>query len=74
MSWLIPFNKPCKMLESIWLILPDDVPAHPYAVAMEVATLAPNAEVSIFPWKEPKERTDQAVRHIREFLRTHQPA
>ena len=29
------------------LILPDDIPAHPYAVAMEAAMLAPNAEVSI---------------------------
>src|SRR5712672_3447615 len=26
------------------LILPDDIPAHPYAVAMEAAMLAPNAE------------------------------
>ena len=39
------------------LILPDDIPAHPYAVAMESAMLAPNAEVSLFPWKEPKEGT-----------------
>src|SRR3982074_2722129 len=31
------------------LILPDDIPAHPYAGAMEAAILAPNAEVSIFP-------------------------
>src|SRR5262245_46685635 len=38
------------------LILPDDIPAHPYAVAMEAAMLAPKAEVSMFPWKEPKER------------------
>jgi len=37
------------------LILPDDVPAHPYAVAMECAMLAPKAEVSMFPWKEPKD-------------------
>jgi hypothetical protein len=29
------------------LILPDEVPAHPYAVAMECAMLAPKAEVSI---------------------------
>jgi hypothetical protein len=36
------------------LILPDDIPAHPYAVAMEAAMLAPKAEVSMFPWKEPK--------------------
>src|SRR5262245_10473235 len=47
------------------LILPDDVPSHPYAVAMECAMLAPKAEVSMFPWKEPKERIPLAVRQIR---------
>jgi pimeloyl-ACP methyl ester carboxylesterase len=56
------------------LILPDDIPAHPYAVAMESALLAPNAEVSLFPWKEPKERVPLAVRQIRSFLRAHRPA
>jgi pimeloyl-ACP methyl ester carboxylesterase len=56
------------------LILPDDIPAHPYAVAMESAMLAPNAEVSMFPWKEPKERIPLAVRQIRSFLRAHRPA
>jgi pimeloyl-ACP methyl ester carboxylesterase len=55
------------------LILPDDIPAHPYAVAMECAMLAPNAEVSFFPWKEPKERVALAVRQIRSFLRAHRP-
>ena len=56
------------------LILPDDVPAHPYAVAMEAAMLAPKAEVSMFPWKEPKERIPLAVRQIHSFLRAHRPA
>jgi pimeloyl-ACP methyl ester carboxylesterase len=55
------------------LILPDDIPAHPYAVAMEAAMLAPNAEVSVFPWKEPRERIPLAVRQIRSFLRAHRP-
>ena len=55
------------------LILPDDIPAHPYAVAMEAAMLAPRAEVSIFPWKEPKERIPLAVRQIRSFLKAHRP-
>jgi hypothetical protein len=41
---------------------------------METATLAPNAEVSMFPWKEPKERIPLAVRQIRTFLRAHRPA
>jgi len=56
------------------LVLPDDVPAHPLAVAMECAMLAPKAEVSIFPWKEPKERIPLAVRQIRSFLKAHRPA
>jgi pimeloyl-ACP methyl ester carboxylesterase len=55
------------------LILPDDIPAHPYAVAMECAMLAPKAEVSIYPWKEPKERIPLAVRQVRSFLRAHRP-
>jgi pimeloyl-ACP methyl ester carboxylesterase len=56
------------------LILPDDIPAHPYAVAMEAAMLAPKAEVSMFPWKEPQERIPLAVRQIHSFLRAHRPA
>ena len=34
------------------LILPDDIPPHPYAVAMEAAMLAPNAQVSMSPSKD----------------------
>jgi len=56
------------------LILPDDIPAHPYKVAMEAAMLAPKAEVSMFPWKEPKERIPLAVRQIHSFLKAHRPA
>jgi pimeloyl-ACP methyl ester carboxylesterase len=56
------------------LILPDDIPQHPYAVAMEAAMLAPNAEVSMFPWKEPKERIPLAIRQMRSFLRAHRSA
>jgi pimeloyl-ACP methyl ester carboxylesterase len=56
------------------LILPDDIPAHPYAVAMESALLAPKAEVSMFPWKEPKERIPLAVRQMHSFLKAHRPS
>jgi len=62
-----------KACQNPVLILPDDVPAHPYAVAMEAAMLAPNSQVSIYPWKEPKERMPIAIRHIRSFLRSHRP-
>jgi pimeloyl-ACP methyl ester carboxylesterase len=55
------------------LIMPDDVPAHPLAVAMECAMLAPRAEVSMYPWKEPKERIPVAVRQVRSFLKAHRP-
>lgn len=55
------------------LVLPDDIPAHPYAVAMETVMLAPKSEVSIYPWKEPPERIPIAVRQIRSFLRAHRP-
>ena len=56
------------------LVLPDDVPAHPYAVAMESVRLAPNAQVSLYPWKATKEQIPLAVRHIATFLRAHRPA
>jgi pimeloyl-ACP methyl ester carboxylesterase len=55
------------------LVLPDDVPAHPYAVAMETVHLAPKAEVSIYPWKASKDQIPQAVRQVRDFLRAHHP-
>jgi hypothetical protein len=55
------------------LVLPDDVPAHPYAVAMEVVRLAPKADVSTYPWKETKDLIPQAVRQVRESLRAHWP-
>lgn len=50
------------------LVLPDDIPAHPYAVAMETARLAPNSQASLYPWKESQELVPLAVRHIRMFL------
>jgi hypothetical protein len=51
------------------LIAPDDVPAHPYKVAMEVASLAPNAEVTIYPWKDSQKHIDEVVEHARRFLK-----
>ena len=56
------------------LVLPDDVPAHPFAVAMESARLAPNAQVSLYPWKDPPELIPLAVRHVSMFLKAHLPA
>ena len=55
------------------LVLPDDIPAHPYACAMEMARLAPKAQVSLFPWKDTKENVALAVRHVRAFLKANVP-
>ena len=56
------------------LVLPDDIPPHPYAAAMETALLAPNAQVSLYPWKENQRKIEIAVRHIRGFMATSTPA
>src|SRR5205823_5364572 len=56
------------------LVLPDDVPAHPYAVAIESAHLAPNAQVSLYPWKANPEQIQLALRHIGTFLKANSPA
>jgi len=56
------------------LILPDDVSAHPYAVAMETAHLAPNAQVSLYPWKANDEQVRLALRHVGTFLKANRPA
>ena len=56
------------------LILPDDVPAHPYAVAIETAHLAPNAQVSAYPWKANPEQIQLALRHIGTFMKANRPA
>jgi pimeloyl-ACP methyl ester carboxylesterase len=55
------------------LVMPDDVPAHPYTVSMDIVELAPNAESTLYPWKESNELKAQAVDHVRNFLRAHEP-
>jgi hypothetical protein len=41
---------------------------------MEVASLAPNSEVTIYPWKDSQANIDQVVDHARRFLKAHVPA
>ena len=65
------FVKSCK---TPILVLPDDVPPHPFKVAMEVAMLSPNSQVSLYPWKDTPDKVPLAVRHIRMFLRANEPA
>src|SRR5215470_4032831 len=62
-----------RSIKTPLLIAPDDVPAHPYKVAMEVAALAPNSEVTIYPWKDSQAHIDEVVEHARRFLKAHEP-
>jgi pimeloyl-ACP methyl ester carboxylesterase len=56
------------------LVLPDDTPAHAYQTSVDVASLAPNAEVTVYPWKEPPELKARTINRVRTFLKAHQPA
>ena len=56
------------------LVLPDDTPAHPHQTSVDIASLAPNAEITVFPWKEPPELKARTINRVRTFLKRHQPA
>jgi len=51
-----------------------DAPGHPYVVAMESVYLAPNAQVTLYPWKANPTQIQLALRHVRGFLRENRPA
>jgi hypothetical protein len=52
---------PLRSLDPRGRYLPDVIPAHPCAVAMASALLAPKAQVSLYPWKDPKDRIPLVV-------------
>ena len=51
-----------------------DTAAHAYQTAVDVASLAPNAEVTVYPWKEPPELKARTINRVRSFLKRHQPS
>ena len=56
------------------LVLPDDTPAHAYQTAIDIASLAPNAEATVYPWKEPPELKAQTISRVRTFLKEREPS
>jgi len=56
------------------LVLPDDTAAHAYQVAIDVASLAPKADISVYPWKDPPELKARTINRVRNFLKAHLPA
>jgi pimeloyl-ACP methyl ester carboxylesterase len=55
------------------LVLPDQTPAHPLQASIAVASLCPNAEITVFPWNEPPELKARTIMRARTFLRAHSP-
>ena len=55
------------------LVMPDDTPSHSFEAAMDLVALAPNAEVTVYPWKEQKDLLAKTINHVRDFLMAHQP-
>jgi pimeloyl-ACP methyl ester carboxylesterase len=63
-----------KSCQTPMLVLPDDVPAHPLQVSIAIASLAPNAEITVFPWKDQPELKARTINRARMFLKRHVPA
>jgi pimeloyl-ACP methyl ester carboxylesterase len=55
------------------LVLPDDSAGHSLDAAVESAMLAPNGQMSMYPWKDTPEKIPLAVRHVRSFLLSNRP-
>jgi pimeloyl-ACP methyl ester carboxylesterase len=63
-----------KSCHTPMLVLPDDVVAHPLVASVDVASLCPNAEITVFPWKEPADLKARTINRARTFLKRQQTA
>jgi pimeloyl-ACP methyl ester carboxylesterase len=63
-----------KSCQTSMLVLPDDVDAHPLVTSVDVASLCPNAEITVFPWKEPSDLKARTINRARTFLKRYQTA
>jgi pimeloyl-ACP methyl ester carboxylesterase len=63
-----------KSCQTPMLVLPDDITAHPLQVSIDIASLAPNAEITVFPWKEPPDLKARTINRARTFLKRYQTA
>src|SRR5215470_3598058 len=63
-----------KSCQTSMLVLPDDVAAHPLVASIDVASLCPNAEITVFPWKDPPELKARTINRARTFLKRYQTA
>jgi hypothetical protein len=47
------------------LVIPDHTPAHPYHISVDIASLCPNAEVTVCRWKNPPELKARTINPMR---------
>jgi hypothetical protein len=55
------------------LVLPYDVRSHSLQTSIDFASLAPNAEITVLPWKEPEELKQRAIDKVGRFLQANIP-
>ena len=63
-----------KSCQTPMLVLPDDVVAHPLQTSIDIASLCPNAEITVYPWKEPADLKARTINRARTFLKGRQTA
>ena len=63
-----------KSCQTPMLVLPDDIVAHPLVASIDIASLCPNAEITVFPWKEPADLKARTINRARTFLKRQQTA
>jgi len=63
-----------KSCQTSLLVLPDNIDAHPLVASIDVASLCPNAEITVFPWKEVPELKARTINRGRTFLKRYQTA
>ena len=49
------------------LVMPDDTPSYSYEVTMELVELAPQARVTVYPWKEQQDVLVKTINQVRDL-------
>jgi hypothetical protein len=62
-----------RSCQTTMLVMPDGTPAHPPHTSVDIASLAPNAEITVYRWREPAELKKRTIDRVRTFLKAHQP-
>src|ERR1700759_2566798 len=63
-----------KSCQTPLIVLPDNVDARPLVTSVDVASMCPNAEVTVFPWKDPPDLKARTINRARTFLKRIQTA